>query len=95
MKHKTRTFQDHLKENLKDTEFKKYYQQEGVKLKIAFQIAELRRKRGLTQTQLARKLGTSQGNIARLESADTDNYEVSTLERIAATMGKTLVVAFR
>ena len=38
MKHKTRTFQDHLKENLKDTEFKKYYQQEGVKLKIAFQI---------------------------------------------------------
>jgi transcriptional regulator with XRE-family HTH domain len=49
----------------------------------------------MTQAQLAKKLGTSQGNIARLESAETDNYEVSTLERIAEAMGKNLVVAFQ
>ncbi len=83
-----------LQKELKNSQFRKHYQQEGVKLKIAYKIAELRQKLGLTQSELARKIGATQSHVARLESADTDNYEIKTLEKIAAAAGKELQVKF-
>ena len=86
---------DHwLKKKLRNTEFKKHYQTEGVKLRIGIRIAELRNKVGLTQSELAKKVGVSQGFIAQLEMADTENYEIKTLKRIASAIGVTLVIGF-
>jgi DNA-binding XRE family transcriptional regulator len=48
---------------------------------IAFQIYDLRKKAGLTQTQLASLVGTRQSNIARIESADYTGYTFNTLEK--------------
>lgn len=53
---------------------------------IAFQVYELRKKAGLTQTQLAKLVHTKQSNIARLESADYTNYTHKTLEKIAKAL---------
>jgi len=53
---------------------------------IAFQIRELREKRGLTQTQLAALAGTSQPNIARIENADYQGYTLKTLDKVTQAL---------
>ncbi|PIW68823.1 MAG: transcriptional regulator, partial [Candidatus Omnitrophica bacterium CG12_big_fil_rev_8_21_14_0_65_42_8] len=42
-------FQDVLKEELKDKDFKKFYEEEGRRLALGYKIAKLRQKQGLTQ----------------------------------------------
>jgi DNA-binding XRE family transcriptional regulator len=93
-KNKGELFDVWLKKKLKDPEFKKHYHTEGVKLRIGIRIAELRNKAGMTQAELAKKVGVSQGFIAQLEMADTVNYEIKTLKRIASAIGMTLVIGF-
>ena len=85
---------DWLKKELRDPEFKKHYEIEGVKLQIALRIAELRKKAGLTQAELAKRVGVSQGFISQLEMADTDNYELKTLKKISEAIGMVLVIGF-
>lgn len=53
---------------------------------ISFQIYDLRKKAGLTQTQLAKLVGTRQSNIARIESADYAGYTFKTLERVTKAL---------
>lgn len=53
---------------------------------IAFQIYDLRKKIGLTQTQLAKLVGTRQSNIARIESADYTGYTFKTLEKVTKAL---------
>jgi DNA-binding XRE family transcriptional regulator len=53
---------------------------------IAFQMYDLRKKAGLTQTQLAKLVGTKQSNIARIESADYTGYTLKTLEKVAKAL---------
>jgi len=93
-KAKTDLFNDWLKKQLKDPEFKRLYHIEGIKLRIGTRIAELRTKAGLTQAELAKRVGASQGFIAQLEMADTDNYELKTLKKISEAIGMVLVIGF-
>ena len=53
---------------------------------IAFQIYDLRKKAGLTQSQLAKLVGTKQSNIARIESADYTGYTLKTLEKVTQAL---------
>ena len=53
------------------------------------QLAEYRTRLGLSQTAIAAQMGTSQSAIARIESGRADT-KVSTLERYAATLGRTI-----
>lgn len=53
---------------------------------IAFQIYDLRKKLGLTQTQLAKLVGTRQSNIARIEAADYTGYTLKTLEKVTRVL---------
>lgn len=53
---------------------------------IAFQIYDLRKKAGLTQTELAKLVGTKQSNIARVESADYTGYTLKTLEKVTKAL---------
>lgn len=55
-------------------------------LDIAFQIYDLRKKAGLTQTQLAKLVHTSQSNIARIEAADYTGYTWNTLAKVAKAL---------
>ncbi len=83
-----------LQKELKDPEFRKQYQREGVKLAIAYKIAELRQKCGMTQSELAGKIGATQSQVARMESANTSNFEIKTLQKIASAAGKELQIKF-
>ncbi len=53
-------------------------------LRLAVSLAELREKRGLTQTQLAAKLHTSPAVISRIENGG--NVQLKTLQKIARAL---------
>ena len=86
-------FQDILKKQLRNPEFKKYYDEYGKQLEIAYQILKLRKEKKISQTQLAKKIGTKQSNIARMESGQ-QNFSIDILEKIARVFGRDLRVTF-
>ncbi len=73
-------------------EFRKAYDDEFGRLRLAYRIAELREKSGLTQAELARKVGTTQAGISRLENPNYRNYSLKTLEKVARALGARLKV---
>jgi predicted transcriptional regulator len=62
--------------------------------RLAAELVGGRRRLGLTQTEVAARMGTSQSAVARLE-AGPDDVRLSTLERYAAAIGRTLDVRLR
>ena len=56
------------------------------RLRIGQRIAELRKERGLTQTQLAERCGLQQAHIARIE-AGRYSVGLDTLAQIADALG--------
>ena len=93
-KGKVRTFQSRLREDIKDPEFKKHYQEERQALKLAMKIAELRDQKGLSQQELAKLMGTSQQAISRIESGEYEGFTLKTLEKIAETTGMRIKIEF-
>jgi ribosome-binding protein aMBF1 (putative translation factor) len=86
-------FDDYLKEQLKNPVFKKHYDEYGKQLEIAYQILVLRKKKHISQAQLARKIGTKQSNIARME-AGQQNFSIDILEKIAGALESNLKIMF-
>ena len=90
---KATDFQEYLKEELKDPEFKRYYDEFGKQLEIAYQILQLRKKKKMSQTELAKKIGTTQSNVARMESGQ-QNFTTDTLQKVAEAFKCDLKVEF-
>lgn len=86
-------WENYLKKELKNPEFKKYYDEYGKQLEIAYQILQLRKKKKISQLELAKRIGTKQSNIARIE-AGQQNFSIETLEKIADALGSRLKVIF-
>ena len=93
MNKKNNDFQKYLKENLKDADFKKHFDEYGKQLEIAYQILQLRKKRKMSQKKLAEKIGTTQSNVARME-AGQQNFTTNTLNKIATAFNCDLRVDF-
>jgi DNA-binding transcriptional regulator YiaG len=94
-KPKIRTFKEHLHEELKDPEFRRYYEEERQALELAIKITRLREKMGLSQQDLARLMNTSQQAISRLESGEYEGFTLKTLKRIAEVTGTMLKIEFK
>ncbi len=95
MRRKRITFKDVLKKEMKNTEFRFYFERERAISEIARLIREARLKADLTQSELARKAKTSQTVIARLESgSDQRTPSLDLLERIASALKARLMVSF-
>ena len=58
---------DYFDRQMKDPEFARAYEELGPEFEIVDQIITLRRKRKMTQRDLAAKVGTQQPSIARFE----------------------------
>ncbi len=56
---------------------------------VVTRLADHRRARGLTQTEVAARMGTSQSAVARLEAGHGD-ARLSTLQRYAAALDHTV-----
>ena len=87
-------FQDWLREELKDPEFKKAFDEEEVYAKLAVQIAKLREEKGWNQAELARLLCTSQQMVSRLENPRNKSFSLGTLLRLAEAFHKKLKIEF-
>jgi len=86
-------FQEYLNEKLKNPKIKKYYDEYGKQLEIAYQILQLRKQKGMSQAELAKKLGTKQSDIARME-AGQQNFTTDTLQKIASAFKRDLKIEF-
>ena len=88
-----RTFGQHLREELKNPEFKKAFDREDFVVRVAVEIACNREKHHLTQKELARKIHTTQQSISRIEKGE-QNLTIEMIEKIAEVLGKKPVLKF-
>lgn len=95
MRTKAVYFEDWLREQLKNPEIRRHYEKEKRAVKIAYEIAKLRRRLGLSQKELAKRVGTTQQVISRLESGAYTGYTLKTLERLAKATSSELVIGFQ
>ena len=86
-------FQEYLAEKLKNHKFKKYYNEYGKQLEIAYQILKLRKQKRMSQAELARKIGTKQSNVARMETGQ-QNFTTDTLQKVASVFKRDLKTEF-
>lgn len=93
MTNKQTDFNKYLKEQLKNDDFRRFYNEYGKQLEVAYKIVQLRKKANITQAQLAKKIGTTQSNIARMEKGQ-QNFTINILDRLAGVFGKNLKVGF-
>ena len=78
----------------KDPKWAAAYENAGIEVRMAIQIAKARGKARLTQGQLAKAIGTTQSVISRIERAD-QNLTLETLSKIADALHSDLVVQLR
>ena len=79
-------FNDYLKKQLSDPEFKKEWDALEPEFAIVQAMIDARKESGLTQKQLSERTGIAQADISKLESGN-GNPSVKTLQRLAAGMG--------
>lgn len=87
-------FKDHLKEQLKDPDFRSEYEALEPEYEIIRQIILARKESNMTQKELAERAGIKQGNISRLEQG-TYNPSLRSLKKIAKGLDKKLHIEFR
>lgn len=79
------TFQDHLKESLKDPGFRKEWEATEPEHNLARQIIEARLKQNLSQRDLAARVPTSQAIVSRIESGSA-NSSIALIKRFARAL---------
>lgn len=83
-----------LARQLRDRRFREPFEKETARLEVGIQVAKLRERRGLSQTQLAALLRTSTPAISRLERG-TVSPTLQTLDRVAKALDARLEVHLR
>ncbi len=73
----------------KDKSFAKDYESGYADFKLGIMLRQAREKAGLTQEELAKKLKTKKSAISRIEN-HAEDIRLSTLEKVAEALGKTL-----
>lgn len=92
MKRKKLLFNDWLQGQLKDPGFKRAFQEEDVRARLAIRIAEVRKEKRISQAELARKLHTTQQMISDIETFKHPNITLLTLQKIAEALHSRLVI---
>ncbi|MGH9486685.1 MAG: helix-turn-helix domain-containing protein [Terriglobales bacterium] len=79
----------YVKQELRKPAVRRAYEEESKVLNIGLQLADQRRRKGLTQAQVARKIGTSAPQLSRTERRP-ENVNMRTLIRYAEAVGMDL-----
>ncbi len=85
-------YNDLLKSELNNKQFKKEYDALEEEFLLAKEIINLRKSNNLTQKELAARVGTSQPAIARIESGNYKNISLSLLRRVAKALNAVPVI---
>ena len=86
-------FDDWLKKQLKDPEFKRDYDRLEPQYQVLREIIKTRLERKMSQRHLATKAKTTQAVLSRLENFEV-NPSIGLVQRIAEAMGKKLEIKF-
>lgn len=95
MKKKRVVFKDWLKAEMKDKAFRKAFDAEDIRVRMALLIAERRRKAGVSQAELARRLHTRQQVVSDIETLRHPNITIFKLDKIARALNSRLDISFR
>lgn len=87
------TFDEYLKEELKDPEFKKEWEKLQPELEIQRAIIDYRISHNCTQKEAAKRIGMDRADLNRFEKGIC-NPTLSTLQKIAKALDKKLVIKF-
>ena len=87
------SFDDFLKEQLQDAEFRAEYEALEPEFAIMQAMIDARKATGMTQKQLAEVTGINQADISKLERG-SGNPSLRTLQRLAAGMGMRIKLEF-
>ena len=90
---KMTSFDDYLKEQLKDPEFKKEWDRTEPEYQVLEEIIRARIEKKLSQRKLAKKAKTTQAVLSRIENM-TVSPSIQLVQRIAEAMGKKLEIKF-
>lgn len=93
MKMKIYTLEDHLKESLKNPEFKKAWEESELEYQVSRALIAKRIKSKLSQKDLAKKAHTTQAVISRLENMNA-NPSLGLLQKIAQALNLKLKIQF-
>ena len=85
------TFQDHLKESLKNPKFKKAWEESEAEYQINRLLIAARLKNKMSQSELAKKANTTQAVISRLEGM-TANPSIGLIQKIAQALNLRLKI---
>jgi len=94
MKNKKLLLNTWLKSELKNKEFKKAFDAEDIRARLALIIAEKRHKLGVSQAELARRIHTKQQVVSDIETLRHSNITILTLDKIAKALNSHLNISF-
>jgi len=83
----------YLRGEMKDPEFRRFYEEADIELRIALEIIKAREAQNMTQRELAEALKTRQQTVSRIERG-AQNVTIETLDRIAKALGRVLQIRF-
>lgn len=86
-------FEEFLKESLKNPKIKAEFDRLEPEFAVIQAMIDVRRKKDLTQKQLAEKLGTTQSAISRLEKGNI-NPTIGFMHKLADALGSRLDIRF-
>ena len=86
-------YRKRLARDLKDPDFKAEWDALEPEYQIAEMIIRARYEESLTQQQLADRAGLGQASLSRIETGKV-SPDIATLQKIAAAVGKKLVLRF-
>lgn len=86
-------FDRYLKEQMKDPDFKKEWDENEVRYQLMMMVLRARNEEQLTQSELAERTGLRQSNISRIEKGQS-MPSIATLAKIAQGLGKRLEIRF-
>ena len=87
------TYKEYKNKCLKDSNFKKEYDDLEPEYDIINAMIKARKEKGLTQKQLSELTGISQADISRIENG-TRNPSLEMIKRLATGMGMRLKLEF-
>lgn len=87
----TAAWDRYVKKELRKPAVRQAYEEEARVLKVGLELANQRKRKGLTQAEVARRIGTSAPQLSRTERRP-ENANMRTLMRYAAAVGMDLDV---
>ena len=92
---KGRTLKEYIAEQMRDSEFKKAWDDLDPEFQVLKAMIKAREKTGVSQAELARRVGTRQSVISRLERGGFSKATLETIKKVADALDMRVEIKLR